>query len=303
MDSQEVKSALKFFHLFNTLLYYPDSEARNVVFAHTNFVYNVLSELAICIRKIRNGKKVGIDTVNMKEVVNGHISKEFILLSNVCESICLNIPDFKSILISLLVHLLLAVPQSDNKYFMPSILPLINPSEISQHSLCPFLFHFENGAPMSLFCTYIIYLLSRRSQPTRADWVIPAGISTHANCITLKRVGKCKVLFIGHHDKFEIHCNELKYRCEIKEELCQAMIDLIKERNIMMQPIGGLYCPCKLEEAIHVATFEKDEYSLYCHKSNEIIRYKEDNQMHSCWSWCKACTSQLSGKLVWFLKC
>ena len=291
MDTQEVQSALKFFHLLNTILYYADSKASNVVFGETNLVYKIISELAICICRIRNQEKVGGGNADMKEAENGHISESFLKQSMSCKSVCDYIPNFHSVLMSLFVELSLAVQEDDNKYFIPALLPLIDPCRVPNSFMCPFIFYFREGAPMGFFCTYIVHLLSKHSQHGQRHWVIPQGVNIHANCITLRRVDKCEVLFIGYRNKFEVRC-ELQYRREIKDELCQAMDEVSK-----VKPQRGFYCICKDEKMSHIA-FEKDEYCLYCSVTHESVRCTEYNCMHSCWSWCTSQFKDKFGKLT-----
>ena len=290
MDTQEVQSALKFFHLLNTVLYYADSKASDVVFGQTNLVYKIISELAICICQIRHEMK---DTGNpdMNKAANGHICENFLKMSMSCKTVCDYISNFNSVLISLFVELSLAVPVGDDKYFIPALLPLIDPSGVPNSFMCPFIFYFQEGAPMGFFCTYIVHLLSKHSQHGQRHWVIPQGVNIHANCITLRRVDKCEVLFIGYRNKFEVRCN-LQYRREIKDELCKAMDEFSK-----VKPQRGFYCICKDKKMSHIA-FEKDEFCLYCSVTHESVRCTEYNRMHSCWSWCTSQFKDEFGKLT-----
>ena len=144
---------------------------------------------------------------------------------------------------------------------------------------------------MCLFCTYIVYLLSKSSQHGQKHWVIPKKVNINSNCITLKRIDKCEVLFIGYRDMFEVYC-QLQYHREIKDELCQAM----DEVSNTVKPQRGFYCICKDAEMCHIA-FEKGEFCLYCSETNDNYA-AEYNCMYSCWSWCTSQFKDKFGKLT-----
>ena len=284
MNPEEIRSSLKFFHLLNTVLYYPNSQLPGIVFTQPALVYDIVSELAVCIVKIRNGEDVGGGTLDLKEAGKGYVSRDVIGFSKKCQSVCESIPEFYSKLLSLFEYLLLAVPKNGKKYFMPALLPLVDPSQVTHSYPCPFLFHFEKGAPIGLFCSFIVYLLSNRSNRHIPDWVIPDDAQLHANCITLKKIGKCQVLFIEYHNKFEIRC-EKKYQPEIRVEVCKVMNSFIKENKITEEthPSNGFYCPCPKDIA-HVAIIS-EECTLYCPRTQELINCDGQYSNDLCWNW------------------
>ena len=285
MSPEEIRSSLKFFHLLNTVLYYPNSQLPDIVFTQPALVYDIVSELAVCIVKIRNGEDVGGGTLDLKEAGKGYVFRDIIGFSKKCQSVCKSIPEFNSKLLSLFEYLLLAVPKNGKKYFMPALLPLVDPSQVTHSYPCPFLFHFEKGAPIGLFCSFIVYLLSNRSSRHIPDWVIPDDAKKlHANCIALKRIGKCQVLFIEYRDRFEIRC-EKEYKPEIREEVCKVMNSFIEDRNITEEthPSNGFYCPCP-EDVAHVAIIS-EECTLYCPRTQELINSDGQYSNDLCWSW------------------
>ena len=285
MSPEEIRSSLKFFHLLNTVLYYPNSQLPDIVFTQPALVYDIVSELAVCIVKIRNGEDVGGGTLDLKEAGKGYVSRDIIGFSKKCQSVCESIPEFNSKLLSLFEHLLLAVPMNGKKYFMPALLPLVDPAKVAHSYPCPFLFHFEKGAPIGLFCSFIVYLLSNRSNRHIPDWVIPDDAKKlHANCITLKRIGKCQVLFIEYRNRFEIRC-EKKYQPEIREEVCKVMNSFIEDRKITKEthPSNGFYCPCP-EDVAHIAII-REECTLYCPRIQELINSDGQYSNDLCWSW------------------
>ena len=288
MSPEEIRSSLKFFHLLNTVLYYPNSQLPDIVFTQPALVYDIVSELAVCIVKIRNGENVGGGTLDLKEAGKGYISRDIIGFSKKCQSVCESVPEFNSKLLSLFEYLLLAVPKNGKKYFMPALLPLVDPSQVTHSYPCPFLFHFEKGAPIGLFCSFIVYLLSNCSNRHIPDWVIPDDAKKlHANCITLERIGKCQVLFIEYCDRFEIRC-EKKYQPEIREEICKVMNSFIMKNKITeeTQPSNGFYCPCPKEIA-HVAIIDerKRQHTLFCLKTYKVLNCDGQYSNDLCWSW------------------
>ena len=298
MSPEEIRSSLKFFHLLNTVLYYPNSQLPDIVFTQPALVFDIISELAVCIVKIRNGEDVGGGTLDLKEAGKGYISRDIIGFSKKCQSVCESIPEFNSKLLSLFEHLLLAVPKNEKKYFMPALLPLVDPSKVAHSYPCPFLFHFDKGAPIGLFCSFIVYLLSNCSNRHIPDWVIPDDAKLHANCITLKRIGKCQVLFIEYRDRFEIRC-ERKYQPEIREEVCKVMNSFINKNKITEEthPSNGFYCPCPKEIA-HVAIIDerKQQHTLYCVKTHKVLNCDGQYSNDLCWSWFTSTGSNTLGK-------
>ena len=268
------------------------------MFTQPALVFDIISELAVCIVKIRNGEDVGGGTLDLKEAGKGYVSRDIIGFSKKCQSVCENIPEFNSKLLSLFEYLLLAVPKNGKKYmyFMPALLPLVDPSKVAHSYPCPFLFHFDKGAPIGLFCSFIVYLLSNCSNRHIPDWVIPDDAKLHANCITLKRIGICQVLFIEYRDRFEICC-ERKYQPEIREEVCKVMNSFIEERKITEEthPSNGFYCPCP-EDIAHIAIIS-EECTLYCPRTQEFINCNGKNSNNLCWSWFKSTGSNTSGIL------
>lgn len=299
MANEEVESALKFFRLLNTLLYYPNSDVKDLVFVYPDMIYNAISDLAIIVCEIRNNKTIGKGTANLREAVKGYVSQDFIALSKTCTEICRSIPEFQFKLISLFEHLQLAVElpgtSDEKKFFMPAILPLVDPHENSpdRSTSCPFVFYFKSGATIGLFCTYIVHLLSIRSSPTIPNWSPINEEKVYANSITLKRAMKCEVQFVEYRDRFEIYCEDEEHRPEIRKELCTAMDTLIAEDKVAVEDVQkGFYCPSRTcQSEAHIATFDRDESLLCCSESLDVIKCEGNNVDDACWSWLLAATS------------
>ena len=284
---EEIQSALKFFYLLNTILYYPG--VSDLVFVLPHSLIEVVSELMILVCKIRNGVKIGRGAMDLKKMADhGIISKDVFAKSQKSEKISSYFQSFSSEVLKIFQHLLIATELPDNKFFMPALLPLIDPSKVNpvHNSIsCPLLFYFKKGAPIGLFCAMIVHLLSLTNRG-RSLWVIDESDSKiYSNYMTLRKIGGGKVSFIEEHDVFEVHCELTEDQVEVKKELITAINETITTRRIVkeMQPEVGFYCPCKVE-ATHVATiWEKDKWTLYCTSKEDVIQVIPENSFF--WSW------------------
>ena len=286
---EEIQSALKFFYLLNTILYYPGVSDLVFVFPHS--LIEVISELMILVCKIRNGVGIGSGTIDVKKMADrGIISKDVFAMSQKSAKISSNFPAFSSELLKIFQHLLIATELPDNKFFMPALLPLIDPSEVNpvhNSTSCPLLFYFKKGAPIGLFCAMIVHLLSITHRG-RSLWVIDESDSKiYSNFINLRKIGRGKVSFIEENDMFEVHCEVTKDQSEVKKELIKAIEDTIEKRMIIteVQPEVGFYCPCEME-GTHIATiWEEDKQILFCTNKEDVIQCTPENSSHFCWSW------------------
>ena len=286
---EEIQSALKFFYLLNTILYYPGVSDLVFVFPHS--LIEVISELMILVCKIRNGVGIGSGTIHVKKMADrGIISKDVFDMSRKCANISSNFPTFSSEMLKIFQHLLIATELTDNKFFMPALLPLIDPSEVNpvhNSTSCPLLFYFKKGAPIGLFCAMIVHLLSITHRG-RSLWVIDESKSKiYSNFITLRKIGRGKVSFVEENDVFEVHCELTKDQSEVKKELIKAIEDTIEKRMIIteVQPEEGFYCPCEIE-GTHIATiWEEEKQTLFCTNKEDVIQRTPENSSYLCWSW------------------
>ena len=286
---EEIQSALKFFYLLNTILYYPG--VSDLVFVLPHSLIEVVSELMILVCKIRSGVGIGSGTIDVKKMADhGVVSKDVFTKSQKCKNISSSFPLFSSEILKIFQHLLIATELPYNKFFMPALLPLIDPSEVNlvhNSTSCPLLFYFEKGAPIGLFCAMIVQLLSITHRG-RSLWVIDESDSKiYSNFITLRKIDGGKISFIEEQNVFEIHYEFTDDQVEVKKELIRAIDETITTRRIVkeIQPEVGFYCPCKME-GTHVATiWDEDKWSLFCTSKEDVIRCTRENGSHPCWSW------------------
>ena len=289
---EEIESALKFFYLLNTILYYPGVSDLVFVFPHS--LIEVVSELMILVCKIRNRVNVGRGAVDIKEMADrGIISKDVFAKSEKSVKISSYFQSFSSEVLKIFQHLLIATELPDNKFFMPALLPLIDPLEVNavyNSTSCPLLFYFKKGAPIGLFCAMIVYLLSTtyNDHDDMPLWILDESDSKmYSNYVTLKKVEGGKVSFIEDHDVFEIHCDFSKDQIEVKKDLVNAINETITSRQIIkeMRPKVAFYCPCE-EKSTHIATvWKEDNWSLFCTSKQNVIPHTPENSSHPCWSW------------------
>ena len=299
---EEIQSALKFFYLLNTILYYPG--VSDLVFILPHSLIEVVSELMISVCKIRSGFNVGRGTVDTKKMADhGIISKDVFAKSQKSVKISSYFQSFSSEVLKIFQHLLIATELPDNKFFMPALLPLINPSEVNpvhNSTSCPLLFYFKKGAPIGLFCAVIVYLLSI-THHGRSLWVIDESDSKiYSNFIALRKIGRGKVDFIEDHNLFKIYYKFTQDCIEVKKELIIAINETITTRRIVkeMQPEVGFYCPCKVGGS-HIATiWDEDQWTLYCTSKKDVIHYTPENSSHPCWSWFESTNDGMCSILI-----
>ena len=300
---EEIESALKFFYLLNTILYYPG--VSDLVFVLPHSLIEVVSELMILVCKIRNGVNVGRGAVDTKKMADrGIISKDVFAKSQKSEKISSYFQSFSSEMLKIFQHLLIARELPNNKFFMPALLPLIDPSEVNpvhNSTSCPLLFYFEKGAPIGLFCAMIVHLLSTTHPNVMPLWISDESDSkTYSNYVTLKKLVGGKVSFIEDHDVFEIHCEISKDQVEVKKDLVNAINETITTRQIIkeMRPKVAFYCPCEVEDT-HIATvWEEDKWTLLCSSKQNVIPHTSKNSSHSCWSWFESTNDGMCSILI-----
>ena len=299
---EEIESALKFFYLLNTILYYPG--VSDLVFVLPHSLIEVVSELMILVCKIRNGVSVGRGAVDVKKMADhGIISKDVFAKSQKSVKISSYFQSFSSEVIKIFQHLLIATELPDNKFFMPALLPLIDPSEVNpvhNSTSCPLLFYFKKGAPIGLFCSMIVCLLSTTYNDMPL-WILDESESKmYSNYITLKKMVGGKVSFIEDHDVFKIHCEFSKDQVEVKKDLVNAINETITSRQIIkeMQPKVAFHCPCEME-GTHIATvWEEDKWTLLCSSKQDVIQHTPENSSHPCWSWFESTNDGMRSRLI-----
>ena len=305
LEEGEIRSALKFLYLLNSILYYPEKVSK-LVFIDPFSLIQVVNELMVLICKIRSGVDVGRGTSALLEmakfgIITGGVfsHRELKMFSRISAKFY----DFKNHLLNIFTHLLLAKKLPDNKppndkYFMPSLLPLIDPLKAVPFSCSgstPLLFHFENGAPVGLFCAMIVNLLSSEDYISDDDngglyndfsWELDTKSTPkmYSNAIILHNYDLLgRVGLVESSDWFEIHCECREDQAEVKEAIENAIKETKKRRNIGKGMKLGIafFCPCG-KQPRHLAILNQHSQKLHCKLHGDCVK---DTEGSPCMSW------------------
>ena len=290
LEDDEIEPALRFFSLLNSILYYP-KEITNLAFIDPHSLIEIVNELMVLVCKVRNGVNIGPGTLAGPDMANfGIISSDvfsheehFKKFHEISKAV-INLKseeaiDFKSHLFSVFTHLLLAIrlPNSkppNDKYFMPALLPLTDPSNeipFKSFSNTPLLFYFRNGVPVGLFCAMIVNLLSTKHNK-KFLWSLVKSTSNskiYSNHILLCSESGLRggVGLIESSDWFEIWCEYSTDERKVKEAVEIAIKEAKTKRKIDVKWEIAFICPCG-KQPRHRA-FLKHHYSeLFCEFSN-----------------------------------
>ena len=250
MEKDEVVSALKFLHLLNKLLYYPDSEAcSDLVFVQMDSLIDITKDLIEFIYEKRNCMS-NLDDLDKRLVTRGQISdytlqKRSINYTRISEYL-------KTNLLKLFQELLIAAPLPDKgQYFMPALLPVKNISEVKSLNAPPLLYYFKDAVPMGLFCAFIARLLSTKD--SKLQWYIAEANRSHfSNYFTLKcRSLKNNFVLIEKLNSIEVHCDGTNHSMSLaRDDIKKAIIEAIMIRSLgeNVIPQEAFYCPCDNEQ-------------------------------------------------------
>ena len=92
MSEDEVVSAIKFFLILNSMLYYPDSGADDIVFANLHCLIDIINELMVAICNARN-LNIYPDDIKLL-AMEGIASIDFIKTMETCSNILKSFPRF-----------------------------------------------------------------------------------------------------------------------------------------------------------------------------------------------------------------
>ena len=287
----EFESALNYLHVINSILYYPG--VTDLVFIDPYSLIQVVNELMVLFCKIRSGDDVSGGLLTLQEMSKyGVISSEGlsqVKLQKFAE-ICRIYPIFKRDLMKVFVHLLIAAKLPDGKYFMPALLPLIDPSKARANLLensnnIPLQFYFKNGAPIGLFCSMIVNLLSCETIVEDCNttlWSLNNSFKAYSNFVVLRnRNLEGKVGLLESSDSFEICCTCWEDQQSVKKAIKNSIDGTMKKLKIKNQIRFevAFTCPCN-KQLHHLATL--NESKLFCELSGISV---EDTEGSPRLSW------------------
>ena len=269
MSDEEVVSAIKFFHILNSMLYYPDSGADDVVFANLHCLIDIINELMVTICNARNVNKYPNLDIKLL-AMEGIATIDFIKTMETCLNILKSFPQFVEKLLAIFQHLLIAVKveNSEDQFFIPALLPVCDTTDINpfpESTIPPMLFYFKKGLPMGLFCSIIVHLLSRKWSIIRNRNAL--NYSNFMIIQPLQRIGKFAIMETPYYIQLhsEIADDIEKVRCAIHESVEAAV-----KGNVKPEP--GFFCPCPHEPRNHISVVAQDRPTLLrCCETNEIV--------------------------------
>ena len=280
LKKEEVQSALKFFHLLNTILYYPG--VSDLVFINPHCLIDVIHELVVFVCESRRDVKSGRGTAERRKVVwEGKISKDVLnTISKKCSQISKFFPDhnFSLLLIRIFKHLLIATESPNKRFFMPALLPLTDPSQFIPSSHFSLLFYFKKGVPLGLFCAMIVNLLLRQVDTSDETfdnyiWLVHRTSIMYSNLITLQHYDmKEKIVFVESNDCFEVHFQYAEDKEKGEKEIYSTLNDTIKKRKFDSSKINykkASFCPCP-KKSRHAAILHTSG-KLLCTISDDLI--------------------------------
>ena len=302
----EIESALNFFHLLNTILYYP-RKVTDLVFLDPYSLIQVVNEITILVCKVRRGDDVGDGPYALQQMAKfGIISSE--VLSNdhlkMFKQISSKFTSFESHLFKIFVHLSLAskLPYHllPNAFFMPTLLPLTDPlkrAPCSFDNKTPLLFYFENGTPVGFFCAMIINLLSKEPN-TGFQWKLHEKSTDkfYSNFVVLRDdKSACTLALVESFDCFEIHCKHCEDLPKVKKAIEISIADTASmqkqrsrltmiERKVKFEI--AFYSPCAKETEdrhFHLATVKDSR--LFCNRCDAFVKDSEGSPRFS-WITC-----------------
>ena len=166
INAEALKAALEYFDNLNIFLYYP-SVLSEVVFSNPQILLNKVTELVqFSYRLGSDSPPVAVEGKWRQFRDEGIIKREMFQDERFSAHY---IDDLftPAEIIKLFQHLLIIAPLSSTEYFMPSLLQMITPEEVSKllpppsSSAAPLLVQFPAGcAQNGFFCALVVYLLS-----------------------------------------------------------------------------------------------------------------------------------------------
>ena len=280
MSDEEVVSAIKFFHILNSMLYYPDSGADDIVFANIHCLIDIVTELMITVCQARN-----LDIYPNSDIEllakEGIASVDFIRKRKACSSILKSFPHFVNKLLAIFQHLDIAVKVKNNEdhFLIPALLPVCNTSDINpfpESTTDPMLFYFKKGLPMGLFCSIIVHLLSgkwsiirRRNELNYSNFMIIEHLNMKGEFAIMETPDYIQ-LFSECADDINTA------RCAINKSVEAAV-----KGNLTPEP--GFFCPCPHGPHNHIAIVAQDHPTLLqCCETNKRV---EDTEGHPRLAW------------------
>ena len=271
IDKKSCREALKFFDGLNMLFYFP-SVLPQLVFIEPQMLLDKVSELVEETYHMRQGKKGQVipgDKLRFRDYAQ--VTEKFLSKFKSHYEPPLFTPKE---LVTLLKGLLVFAEMSEDVYFMPCLLQVVDWEVVEEHRLSgkkALALHFPDSGPlMGMFCSTVAYLLSPANcQP--CPWRVvqnEAGAPEclHRNVIKFT-IPKCTgtVSLIDHFTHFELHLHtHPKKALELWKLAHDAVFVGLKKVGKTIgytnnTPVPAIVCPTHTHSAKpHPATVDED---------------------------------------------
>ena len=288
IDAEALTAALKYFDDLNIFLYYP-SVLPEVVFSDPQILLNKVTELVHFTYSLQSDSPpLAVEGKWLQFRDKGIVKLEMFRDERFSTHY---IPDlFTSVdLIKLFQHLIIIARLSSTEYFMPSLLQMITPEEVSEQlpppssSVAPLVVHFPAGcAQNGVFCALVVYLISV------SGWKFAKG-NPHCvsrNCVCFQLPGKpvC-ITLVDSFTSFELH---VKAPNTMYAELCpmiriavfsglKAAAESLRYNN--STPVPAFVCT-ECISSPHAATIDDQGCYLTCTVSTNFMPL---TKKHTVW--------------------
>ena len=292
INAKALTAALEYFDNLNIFLYYP-SVLPEVIFSNPQVLLDKVTELVhFNYRLHSDSPPVALEGKWLQFRDKGIVTTDMFQDKQFSAHY---IPDLftPADLIKLCEHLLIAAPLSNTAYFMPSLLYMITPEEISKYlpspSSCaaPLLVHFPAGcAQNGVFCALVVHLLSK------CQWKVeynPKGtpLCVSRSCVRFQLPGKpVSIVLVDTFSYFEVHVTT---RNTMYSKFCPMILEAIfsglkaaaktlKYNN--STPVPGFFCKCSSPPHAATPVISDDDCYLMCTKCSSSGTF---TKQHSVW--------------------
>ena len=279
INAEALKAALEYFDNLNIFLYYP-SVLSEVVFSNPQILLNKVTELVQFSYSLgSDSPPVAVEGKWRQFRDEGIIKREMFQDDRFSAHYIADLFTPAGI-IKLFQHLLIIAPLSSTEYFMPSLLQMITPKEVSKQlpppssSAAPLLVHFPAGcAQNGVFCALVVYLLSV------SGWKFAKGTPhcVSRNCVCFQLPGKpvC-ITLVDSFTYFELH---VKAPSTMYPQLCpmiriavfsglKAAAESLKYNN--STPVPAFVCT-ECSSPLHAATIDDQGCYMICTISTNFM--------------------------------
>ena len=292
INAKALTAALEYFDKLNIFLYYP-SVLPEVIFSNPQVLLDKVTELVHFNYSLHSDSPpVALEGKWMQFRDKGIVTLE---MFNDKRFSAHYIPDLftPADLIKLFEYLLIAAPLSNTAYFMPSLLYMVTPEEVSKYLpspssyAAPLLVQFPAGcAQNGVFCALVVYLLSK------CQWNIECNtkgipLCASRSCVRFQLYGKpASIVLVDAFSYFEVHVTT---RNTMYSKICpmireaifsglKAAAKALKYNN--STPVPAFFCKCSSPPHAATPVINDDDSYLMCTKCSSSGTL---TKQHSVW--------------------